>query len=222
MSLTVPSYIPLDSIRKAPLNHKWDDWDPYALLGEQDVETLTHLRKSSDRAQIAYAIACAEWVIWRFVDLSPDGRPYALLESAWAGEMSLELVAPPQLLEDEWKGPIRGPIDLALVTIINTFYSTEDRAGDQDAAFSELIALHVLADKGYFLEWKIRVLERLENLFPRTIRDPEGVPVPREAMDPNINISGQLRQELVTKFLSELDYDSNPFLKSARIRSDQS
>src|SRR6266446_5117909 len=169
MSLPPPPYIPLALLKKMPVVHRWDDWDPYSLLGTQDEETQTRLRRVSDRAQIAYAIACAEWVVYRFQDLCDDTRPYGFLEASWASEMSSEFVTPPQLVADEWRGPIRGPIDLALVTIINTFYTTEDGAGHVDAAFAERIPLHVLTDHTPFLRWRERILVRLEDLSRREL-----------------------------------------------------
>jgi hypothetical protein len=216
MSLPPPKYLPLASIRRIPPMHQWNDWDPYALLGEQDVNTIAQLSTLSDRAQIAFSIACAEWVIWRFVDFFEDNRPYDLLEVAWAGEMSQELVAPPQLNEKEWKGLIRGPIDLSLVTILNTFYSTEDAAGKMDSAFAELIVLHVFPEHDYFIKWRDQTLLRLFELFGRTDSDPVGKPVPREAMDPEVSLSKKLCEDLAKQFLSDLDYQANPFLSGTK------
>ena len=202
MSHSPPSYVPVDVIKDMPVVHGWDDWDPYVLLGTQDPDTQANLARLTDRAQIAFAIACAEWVVYRFQNLCDDRRPYDFIEAAWASEMSSDYSVPPQFAEDEWRGPIRAPIDLSLVTIINTFYSTEDGAGDVDATFAERIPLHVLNDQTRFLRWRNSVLVRLQELFPRESGDANGAPVPREAMDPDIDVTEETLKASVSRFTS--------------------
>lgn len=216
MTLPAPSYLPLALLKDMPVRHSWDDWDPYSLLGVQDEEIQRRLAQVSDRAQIAYSTACAEWVVYRFEDLFDDIRPYQFLEAAWASEMSSDFVIPPQLVADEWQGVIRAPIDLALVTILNTSYSTEDGVGHVDAAFAERIPLHVLTDPAPFLAWRAKILDRFEELFPRDPNDPAGVPVPREAMNPDVPILKEMLNEYVTRFLSQLDESANPFLRKVK------
>jgi len=216
MSLPPPSYVPIALLKDMEVVHRWDDWDPYVLLGTQDPKTQASLARITDRAQIAFAIACAEWVVYRFKNLFDDRRPYDFLEASWASEMSSDYAVPPQLAEDEWKGPIRAPIDLALVTIINTFYTTEDGAGNSDAAFAELIPLHVLNDRMPFLRWRDSVLVRLQTIFPREPSDVNGPPVPPEAMDPNVELDGQALNESVSRFLHQLDERTNLFISKVK------
>jgi hypothetical protein len=129
--------------------------------------------------------------------------------------MSSDFVTPPQFAADEWQGPIRAPIDLSLVTILNTFYTTEDGAGSVDAAFAERIPLHVLTDHAPFLGWREKVFDRFEEVFHREPNDSLGTPVPREAMDPDIPISEAMLGECVGRFLSQLD-ETNPFLRKVK------
>lgn len=216
MSLSPPSYVPIALLRDMPVVHRWDDWDPYVLLGTQDPQTQASLARVTDRAQIAFAIACAEWVVYRFQSVCDDRRQYDFLEVFWASEMSSAYAVPSPLPEEEWKGPIRAPIDLSLVTVINTFYTTEDGAGDVDAAFAERIPLHVLNDQTPFLRWRGMVLERLHVLFPRNQGDANGPPVPREAMDPRFDVSAETLKEYVDRFLRQLDGAVNPFLRKVK------
>lgn len=220
MTLSRPSYIPLELSKAAKVKHDWDNWDPYSLLGTQSEETQTALSHLSDRAQIAYSIGCAEWVIWRFEGLSGELRPYEILEASWAGEMSADLVAPPQLNHREWEGPIRGPMDLALVTILNAFYSSESGNAQEDAAFAERISLHVLAEKEPFHHWRAQVLDRLERFFPRDVDNPIGKAVPREALDPTLPMSEESRGKLVNLFFENLDVTANPLLRAIRLAAD--
>jgi hypothetical protein len=216
MALPPPSYVPLALLEKMPVSHRWNDWDPYSLLGTQDPTTQMRLARVSDRAQIAYAIGCAEWVTYRFQHLFDDLRPYEFLEASWACEMSSDFATPPQLAEEEWQGPIRAPIDLSLVTILNTFYTTEDGSGEVDAAFAERIPLHVLTDHAPFLQWRDRVFDRFEKLFHRETNDLLGSPVPREAMDPDVPVSEEMLDKYVGQFFSQLGQTANPFLRKVK------
>jgi hypothetical protein len=195
------------------VRHTWDDWDPYVLLGKSTEETMQALARISDRAMIAYATACAEWVVYRFYELSSDPLPYQFLEACWAFQMDKEIQAPPPSKDVEWKGPIRGPIDLSLVTVLNTYHTTEDGVGDIEGAFGERIALHVLSDQRPFMIWRAQVLPRLERLFSRTPMDPWGAPVPREALDPTVEVTPDHAAELARRFLMALDFQANPLLR---------
>jgi hypothetical protein len=196
-----------------PITHTWDDWDPYPLFGDEDEALEARLARVSDRAQIAFSIACAEWVVYRFRGFYSDKRLYEFIESAWASEMSSDYVMPPRVGSDEWLGPVKGPLDLAFITVINTFYSTEDAAGEVDAAFASKLPLHVLPDDAPFIFWMEQVLNRLEKFFPRNDHEPLGMPVPREAMDPTVPIQSETMVEQIKSFFSNLDEIANPLLR---------
>lgn len=152
--ISCPDYIPLNVISEKKLSHKWDAWDPYETLGDRNEETMEQLSRVSNRAIIAYAIACSEWVIFRLSKQFETSVPYKFIQACWAFEMEKSYRAPPPLKEKDWEGPIFGAIDLALVTILNTYYVTEEEAAETEAAIGELIALHVLEDKAQFISWR--------------------------------------------------------------------
>jgi hypothetical protein len=212
MTLKQPSYIPVDEISHMPMTHRWDDYDPYTLFPEPNENTELLLSKMSDNAKFAFAIGCAEWVVYRFKLLSDDPRPLQFIEACWAVEMSEEFESPDESEDEEWEGPIRGPIDLALMTILNTFYASEDGNAEEDAAFAELVALHVLPSPGSFLAWRDRILPSLAATYPFDTGDPLGKPVPREALDPTILLDDAQREELVRNYLLGLPKEGNPFL----------
>jgi hypothetical protein len=49
-------------------------------------------------------------------------------------------VLPPPTASEDWEGDIRGPVNLALMTVLNTIYLSEDGAPVQNGAFSAVIA----------------------------------------------------------------------------------
>ena len=212
MTVACPGYIPPDLIRFPQVNYEWDDWDPYAPLGEQSEETMSQLAQLSDRAKIAYSIACAEWVVWRLSERVDNKIPYLFLEACWAFEMDKGYVAPKPLEEKEWQGPVYGAIDLALVTVLNTYYATENGEAEVESALGELLALHVLPDSQAFYAWRSRIFERLVRCYRRLSDDVWGEPVPREALDPAIHLDSTQKGKMVTGFLRRLDPKENPFL----------
>jgi len=213
MTLKPPSYIPVEIISKAPIDYEWDAWDPYAPLGKQDEDTMDRLALLSYRAIIAYSIGCAEWVVYRLSRFFDDQTPYAFLEACWAFEMDKGFEAPSPLKAADWQGPVLGAVDLALVSILNTYYATDEGAPEVEAALGELIALHVLKDTEPFIVWRERILERLLQLYRCPVEDSWGRSVPREALDPNVQIDGADQDRLVKAFLNSLDFKENRFLK---------
>jgi hypothetical protein len=212
MTLERATFVPYDRIQKAPVTHAWSDWNPYSVLGESNSDTELALAQLTDNACIAYAAACAEWVVGRFALMLDDSRPWQFLEACWAYEMSDQFRCPPESNEAEWKGPIRGPIDLALMTVLNTAYAVEDESAHIDAAFAELIPLHVIADQSLFLQWREQVLPKLRGLAARESVGRARLPVPREALDPRLSVTERLARELAARFLARVDPSKNPFL----------
>jgi hypothetical protein len=198
-----------------PLKHRWDDYDPYSLFSEPPVDIVLLLSKISNRGKFAFAIGCAEWVVYRFKDFSDDPRPLQFIEACWAVEMSSKFESPDESEDEEWEGPIRGPIDLALMTILNTFYASEDGNAEEDAAFAAMIPPHVLPDPEVFLVWRDQVLSNLAATYPYSTQDPLGDPIPRESLDITITLDEVQRIALVKTYLLTLPKKGNPFLMRA-------
>ncbi|HDH04683.1 MAG TPA: hypothetical protein ENH01_03075 [Nitrospirae bacterium] len=213
MSLITPKYIPIHIISQKNVQHEWSDWDPYEKIHLPNEGTMTVLSKVSNRGVTAFAIGCAEWVVYRFRKLSSDKTPYDFLESCWVLVMGNEYVQPEGMEESEWKGPIRGAIDLALLTIVNTWNVSEYGSAEQEGGFAAQIALLVLQDKSLFLDWQEKVLQRLIKYYPRDEEAPDGPPVPREVLYPSVDLETVQSDQLIKAFLSKVDYKSNPFLK---------
>ena len=212
MSLEIPKYVPIDAISQHDVQHEWDDYDPVESPGWPDEATKRRLKKITTYGLVAFAIGCAEWVVYRFSRLSSDKSAYDYLEAFWMFEMGIADAFPEETVDEEWRGPIRGPMDLAFRTIMNTFLLSEKTPAVSHGAFAAQIALHVLEDKRPFLEWQGKVLSRLEKYCVRTDEDPDGQPVPRELLDPDFDLESILHEELIRDFISRTDFKSNPEL----------
>ncbi len=216
MSLQSPLYIPVDIISQPNVKHVWDDQNPYEPVGPPDEGTMAVLEKVSNRGVTAFAVGCAEWIVYRFARLSSDKTPFYFLESCWVLIMGNDYVQPSSLKASEWKGPIRGAIDLALLTIVNVWNMSEGGSGHPDGAFAAKIALHVVEHKPQFLEWQEKVLQRLIDCHPRDEEDLDGPAIPREILDPSVDFGSVSGKQLIKDFLSKVDYKSNPFLKNLK------
>lgn len=206
--------IPVQEISQAPLLYEWDFWDPYELLGQPNESAIKVLEGLSDRAQIAFAIGCAEWVVARLSKHLSNIKAYDYLEACWAFQMDKSIAAPVAPQEDEWTGIVLAPIDLAIVTVLNTYYTTEDGQGASESAFSELIPLWVLTDKTPFITWKNHVTQRLTSYFPRQDNDHWGDPVPREVLDTSITLNPELFHQQVENYLGDVDRIRNPLIRA--------
>jgi hypothetical protein len=204
--MNYPPRIPIDDSELhaiVPPRYEWDAWDPYAAIGDIDWRTEALLRAMSDRAKLAFSIACAEWVVGRLQPwLNGDVTAWQFIEACWAFEMCIDIALPHESRESEWQGQIRAPVDLSLMTILNTAIGFEDDNAEVDAAFAEKLALHVLVDRRPFLHWRRLVLRRLRRSYPFDDVDRLGRPVPREALMIR-NSAGELPgAEAVTAFLA--------------------
>jgi hypothetical protein len=71
-----PSYIPVESIAAYPIEHAWDDWDPYTLIGDPDPSVVERLGAVSLFAVLAFALASTEWILYRMKNHSDDDLPW--------------------------------------------------------------------------------------------------------------------------------------------------
>ena len=211
--LQPPAYVRQSVSSGAPVTHEWDGWDPYSVLPEPDDALMQRLEELSDRAMIAYETACAEWVTFRFsAEQIGDDLPEAFLQACWAFQMHKQFRAPLPFDEVDWKGPVRGAIDLALVTVLNTYYTTDEGRPAVQAAFADSLAAHVHNQDLAFREWRNLVVDRLTVFAKRSADDPWGLAVPREMFDPGIPMTSDRAATFVQDFLSSVDTVTNPLI----------
>ncbi|NUO79944.1 hypothetical protein HUU05_07690 [candidate division KSB1 bacterium] len=211
MKNRIPSYIP-QNIQSLPVVHKWDEDDPYHLLGQNDKTTEQALSRISGFGKFVFSLGCAEWVIARLGHLVKNSKPRLYLDACWAYELSSDYRLPYELDDSEWAGHIEGPICLALITIINTRYGFDESNAETDSAFAEQVVFHVLSDRDSFKKWRDSILDRILNMCPFDQNNAMGDRLPMEVLDPNANIEPNELSALLLKSLSELELDSNPYV----------
>lgn len=213
MVLDTPKYILDANISDTTLRYKWDDWDVQAVFQLEAGEFYEQMSNVSYRGNMAFIIACGEWVVHRFELLSDDPEPLDHMEASWAGmiDANYSLYWEPQ--DDEWIGPVRGALQLAILFTLEAktlAYECGDIA--ERADYASNLTEHVMTNPKPFQEWRERILLRLERLYPYDEDDPMGDVVPREAMDPDFDFRPEMTQDLVQAYLNKLNPSTNQFL----------
>jgi hypothetical protein len=219
MALSVPRYIEQARIEEVTVRFLWDDWNVEAAESPIDKKLKARLKKLSLRANVAFAIATAEWVVFRFESLLDDLLPLEYLEAAWTQSINFTygFIWWEPLHDDEWVGPIKGPIRETIawvMSIIRVVEEDEERPAEMCASVSKL-GEFVLTDPAPYKAWRERILTRLEQWYRYNPADPLGDVVPREAFDPDFPFQPDRTESLINQFLAGLDPEENEFLKTA-------
>jgi hypothetical protein len=218
MTLPVPAYLQRANIQDRHLRFTWDDQEYEKAYEPLDKAVRARMEKLSQRANLAFAIACAEWSFHRFQPFADEPNLPLYVEAAWAAVVDARYAN--YYLEprgDGWQGPARRPVAVTLMLLVDTIVRVEnDDHPDIGAVSLANLAEHVMSDPTPFRAWHERVIQRLERLYPLNPRDTRGEPVPREALDPDFDFQPGSAPALIGGFLKKLDYKSNPFLRSPK------
>jgi hypothetical protein len=214
--------MPVDALQAMPVAHAWDDGDPYLSVGDPDPKVVQALRGVSQRAKKAFAIAAAEWVVFRFGKLSESPLPLYYVEASWAGLVKWKLCYLWDPGHKDKDGPVRGPIDMTMRELTNCHRALKLGEGEIHAATIDKIARHVIPDPASYLAWQKEALARLHALYPLNPDDPFGPLVPRQALDPGVPLAEVAPDEagpLLNAYVNGLDFDKNEFLNKAALAS---
>lgn len=212
----VPNYIKRTGLRTNEIRYTWDDWDVDKSYEPLDKDVRAQMALVTHRANVAFTISCAEWIYWRFSTVSDDLAPIQYAEAAWAAIIDWRYTKYFEPPDADWMGPVRGPLSLAIIFVVNAI---ERMVHDDlpEIASASILALtkHVLpSDQAAFLSWDSWARQTAAALYPRNPANPRGIVVPREAMDPDADFCLDRTPDLIASFLSGLDPDSNPFLRT--------
>jgi hypothetical protein len=214
----VPAYIAASRCWEAPLQYAWDDGDLEPFESPVDEALHARLEGLSQRANVAWCIACAEWIGHRLgPHLYGDPLPFQRLEAAWAqvidARYSFALTDPPE----RWAGPVKRPVLRALELIDFAVDAAErdDVPADISATLARL-AEHVMDDPSPLRAWQEAALSRLRALYPFDPEESLGDVVPREALDPGRAFEPGETPRLIADLLTRLHQSDNPFLRSRR------
>jgi hypothetical protein len=111
--------------------------------------------------------------------------------------------------------PLCGPVYLALSLLDDVYHqASRAQAASPPAGCLGKLAQHILSKPKPFKDWTQAILDRLAKKFPAKRTDRDGRPIPREALDPDCKVDPKKADELLAAYLKQLDYQSNPFLRS--------
>jgi hypothetical protein len=225
MPLVRPAYID-PAVADPKLDFSWDEWKVRSFYKPPDNSLLKRVSFITQRARVALTIAQCEWIAYRFENISPDPAPFQLLESYWAANINLCYGKYWEPIDDAWRGPIRGPLSVALLITCDAIHCTSQSENwAENPAWQSKLAEHLLpaAMLPAFQSWRETVLQRLERFYPASAAaepdlweevDSWGPFVPRELFDPAVDFNPDLTPTLITAFLMGLDFRKNPFLNS--------
>jgi len=220
MTPATRNYIDALRIADDPIKYEWDDSDPKRPSRGANPKLMDRISDMSTRAQVSLSAAFVEWMARRLSKQVKDHTLFHLADALYASTADWRYLAPlnaPDRKLDwkDWKGAKRGPI----VVTYNLVRTIMEDAPRGMAIVPWVVPLsniveYVLSDPKRFREWRRGAIERLVKAHPWKTREPLGLPVPPEALDPDFDYKPQMAPGLMEEFLATLDYRANPFLQS--------
>jgi hypothetical protein len=223
MTLSLPSPIQRAEIVDSQLVFPWDEWNLRPYYDHDAKGWHKRLSALSIRAQIALATASGEWVCHRFSSVDRDARPLQMLEAGWAGVISPAYVRMPEPVEEEWRGPARGPLYIVMLIVTDAFNNLDmDPDGSVRAIWMYNLAQHVLPRTDAYDAWFSEVVQRLEQGYALPAPGEEdlfsglpqgmGVAVPRDLFDTSLPFDPVDADAQIDAFLQGLDWRRNEYL----------
>lgn len=206
MVMNSPPYIPIENLSKIDIYEDWDSDNPYGNLGEVVDETIERLSILSNRAILAYSIGCAYWVVYRYSSKEDINILLKYIEACFPCLFALSDRIPNELIQDEWTGPVRGPLQFSVFLIADTWYSGEFDVPAEQGAYSEKLVFYAIPreynERALFLAWRKVILTRLERNYKRDVDNPDGMGVPLDILDPTVELEpNQYKQQMLSAIL---------------------
>jgi hypothetical protein len=219
INMMMPSYIKRADIVDCPIQYNWNDADP-GLLYLEDERLANRIGKICYRGIIALSAGFAEWIAWRLSKHCTDPVLFHEIEAVWAGIIDWRYMRPlgrsskaPE--RKDWHGAERGPVRSAFFLLSQVVSITMRSAYPAPAASSlARLALHIMPNPKPFKDWRRFAIQRLSEIYPKQRENKLGPSIPKEVLDPDFNYEPTMTNELLLKFLQNLDFKKNPFLCS--------
>jgi hypothetical protein len=212
---TWPPYIPVAEIVSDSDDYEWNHESPFGLVAPADEIVANRLVEVSNRALVAYSVACAEWVVYRLLNYLPDETPFHYLENFWAFVMGRDehFRFPPELAHEDWLTAQLGPVDCAISSVMNVIYLSQYYGPPgKDAARIAELAKHVLGPIGspHFSAWHQSTIHTLTIGCPRSPAEPDGPPLPRALVDPMRVPKSRDWPQWIEREFHGADFSGNP------------
>jgi hypothetical protein len=223
MAYRFPAYLPNSKIDDNLIRYKWDDWDVEQAEEPVSDKLYGKLTDISFRANVAFAIGVAEWVVYRYRLVFDDPLPCQYLTAAWAQVIDWNYGCYPW--EDyidqfssshEWSGPVKGPINRAMSLVRFSITQAQEYGNPSlPAAWISNLARYVMNEPSPYRRWRRDILRKFTGLYPFDEEEPLGEVIPREEMAPDAEITEADIPWLVNSYLSSIrpTIGENPFLR---------
>ena len=200
------------------LRYQWDDWNVEQADSPIDKSLQARLDNLSYRSLIGYYLVSGEWIVSRLRPFLANSLPYEYLEAGWVMSIDWRYGDDWELLEadSEWTGPVKGPVREAMKWISFSIQQSDEGGNVAwGAAHITKLTEYILPSHSAYVQWRERILPRLETLYPRDSHDRLGDVVPREAYDPEVDFKVDEGAFLVSQFLGRMQNTPNRFLNSS-------
>lgn len=218
------TYIDAAGIGQARLLFVWDEWNVVSTYEPTRPDEVARLQTLTKRANCALTIGIAEWILARFEGMDADPDPAHFIEAAWAANIDTRYAYEIDIVDDEWRGPVRGPISMALTFVQDALFAEEAGANSSmNPAWAACFARHVLPDSTAFDAWFAACLARLEQHGRAPHEDDAdwfasnadgGRLLPAQVLDPARAFDPARTDADIDAFLGGLDPRRNEFLSS--------
>lgn len=212
-------------IASRDLAFAWDEWQIVSYYRHADPERFARVDALTSRANLGLTIAAAEWLVERFSACSADPVPEDYLAAAWAGAAHPAYCPYMETDDDDWRGPVRGPLAMAMAIVNDAMYGLDDQPKvSLRACWMAELVTHVLPDVEAFEDWWDACVERLEDWHAIEVEladhvsdlfdafPDQGAAVPPRAFDPTQPYEPAQAGRLWDEYLRSLDPGTNPFL----------
>lgn len=215
-------------VARRELPHDWDEWNVLAYYRHIEADLLEQVQGLTGKANLGLTIATAEWLVERFTPCDADPEPPAFLDAAWAGAAHPAYCAYMETDDDDWRGPVRGPMAMAMAIVNDATYGLADHPDVAlRACWMHNLLVHVLPDEHTveaFETWWDACVDRLATHHAIEVelagQAPDlfdnfpdmGSAVPPSAYDPAQPYDPSQAGRLWDDFLRALDPSANPFL----------
>jgi len=219
-----PPYIPAD-ISRPEIRYPWDEWNVSRTYQPADPELLRRLTLVTHRAQVGLTIATMEWITSRYDALTTETFPSEYLEAAWAANVDLAYAEYIETDDEEWRGPILGPLNIGLKIVVESLFLADQIANPAlHPCWAYKLACLVLPETTAFKAWHNDVVSRLEEYYRALPEDAQPLfsadgyvmdpPVARETFNPDVPFNPESAAVLIDRYLRALNYEENRFLRT--------
>ena len=240
MSLTMPRYIEKANILDIPIDYSWEDPDQCDFDVPRLLNKIVNITSRGKFALTIGFAEWVHWrlsnhftdpLCFQFLQAAwagiIDRRYFNHLTSSHGDATTdkIKMAKSATNLLNLYKGDfdedaydvIKGPVIASIiVTAIVADYTVPGDAFVEKTIHGSNVAELVVGNLKAFKDWRRNIIKRLSMYNQIDDFDDSstfyGSPIPREIIDPDFDYTPEAAPELINTFLSQLEYETNPFL----------